>query len=166
MSRVVLVFSGPGEIPECDLQAIRRHAGVTVIDHRRSNALLLEVDGSASEFLADEPGEPLRAPAHGRVVAYDMDGHIVQDFDDQVPLNAPWGMALAPDNFGALSGNAILALNRGAKMGGFAHDTGEGSISRYHREPGGDLVWEIGSGYFGARKPDGSFSDERFAENA
>ncbi|GAA7768976.1 hypothetical protein HpMS107_50070 [Helicobacter pylori] len=53
MSRVVLVFSGPGEIPECDLQAIRRHAGVTVIDHRRSNALLLEVEGSASEFLAD-----------------------------------------------------------------------------------------------------------------
>jgi glutamate synthase domain-containing protein 2 len=69
-------------------------------------------------------------------------------------------------SFGSLSANAILALNRGAKMGGFAHDTGEGSISRYHREPGGDLVWEIGSGYFGARKPDGSFSDDRFAENA
>lgn len=69
-------------------------------------------------------------------------------------------------SFGALSANAILALNRGAKMGGFAHDTGEGSISRYHREPEGDLIWEIGSGYFGARKPDGGFSDERFAENA
>jgi glutamate synthase domain-containing protein 2 len=69
-------------------------------------------------------------------------------------------------SFGALSANAILALNGGAKMGGFAHDTGEGSISRYHREPGGDLIWEIGSGYFGARKPDGGFSDERFAENA
>ena len=69
-------------------------------------------------------------------------------------------------SFGSLSANAILALNRGAKLGGFYHDTGEGSISRYHREPGGDLVWEIGSGYFGARKPDGSFSDDRFAENA
>jgi glutamate synthase domain-containing protein 2 len=69
-------------------------------------------------------------------------------------------------SFGSLSANAILALNRGAKMGGFAHDTGEGSISRYHREPGGDLIWEIGSGYFGCRNEDGSFSAERFVENA
>ncbi len=69
-------------------------------------------------------------------------------------------------SFGALSANAILALNKGAKMGGFAHDTGEGSISRYHREHGGDLIWEIGSGYFGCRNADGSFSAERFAENA
>ncbi len=69
-------------------------------------------------------------------------------------------------SFGSLSANAILALNRGAREGGFAHDTGEGSISRYHREPGGDLIWEIGSGYFGARRPDGSFCPERFAENA
>jgi len=69
-------------------------------------------------------------------------------------------------SFGALSPNAILALNRGAKLGGFAHDTGEGSISRYHREPGGDLIWELGSGYFGARNPDGSFSEERFVKNA
>ena len=69
-------------------------------------------------------------------------------------------------SFGALSGNAILALNAGAQRGGFAHDTGEGSISRYHREHGGDLVWEIGSGYFGCRNDDGSFSAERFAKNA
>lgn len=69
-------------------------------------------------------------------------------------------------SFGSLSGNAILSLNKGAKMGGFYHDTGEGSISRYHREPGGDLVWEIGSGYFGCRNEDGTFSEERFTENA
>lgn len=69
-------------------------------------------------------------------------------------------------SFGSLSGNAILALNKGAKLGNFAHDTGEGSISRYHREPGGDLIWEIGSGYFGCRQPDGTFSPERFAANA
>jgi len=69
-------------------------------------------------------------------------------------------------SFGALSGNAILALNAGARQGGFAHDTGEGSISRYHREHGGDLIWEIGSGYFGCRNDDGSFSAERFAQNA
>ncbi|MDP3824169.1 MAG: FMN-binding glutamate synthase family protein [Burkholderiales bacterium] len=69
-------------------------------------------------------------------------------------------------SFGALSANAILSLNAGAKRGNFAHDTGEGSISRYHRENGGDLIWEIGSGYFGCRNTDGSFSEERFTENA
>jgi glutamate synthase domain-containing protein 2 len=69
-------------------------------------------------------------------------------------------------SFGALSANAILALNAGAARGHFAHDTGEGSISRHHRENGGDLIWEIGSGYFGCRHPDGSFSEERFIENA
>jgi glutamate synthase domain-containing protein 2 len=69
-------------------------------------------------------------------------------------------------SFGALSANAIRALNKGAKMGGFAHDTGEGGLSSYHRENGGDIIWEIGSGYFGCRTPDGKFSPERFAEQA
>ncbi|HVF35343.1 MAG TPA: FMN-binding glutamate synthase family protein [Candidatus Saccharimonadia bacterium] len=69
-------------------------------------------------------------------------------------------------SYGALSPTAILALNAGAKRGRFYHDTGEGSISSYHREHGGDLVWEIGSGYFGCRNPDGSFSAERFRDNA
>jgi glutamate synthase domain-containing protein 2 len=69
-------------------------------------------------------------------------------------------------SFGALSANAIRALNRGAKLGGFAHDTGEGGFSQYHREFGGDIIWEIGSGYFGCRNPDGSFAAERFAAAA
>ena len=69
-------------------------------------------------------------------------------------------------SFGALSANAIRALNAGAKRGGFYHDTGEGSISPYHREFGGDLVWELGSGYFGCRNDDGTFSEERFAAQA
>jgi glutamate synthase domain-containing protein 2 len=74
-------------------------------------------------------------------------------------------------SFGALSANAIMALNEGARRGGFAHDTGEGSISRYHRgettdSMGGDLIWEIGSGYFGCRHDDGSFNAELFAKNA
>jgi glutamate synthase domain-containing protein 2 len=69
-------------------------------------------------------------------------------------------------SFGALSANAILALNGGARAGGFMHDTGEGSISAYHRQNGGDLVWEIGSGYFGCRDENGQFSEERFAANA
>ncbi|MDU8945143.1 FMN-binding glutamate synthase family protein [Ovoidimarina sediminis] len=69
-------------------------------------------------------------------------------------------------SFGALSANAILALNTGAKMGGFAHDTGEGGVSRYHREGGGDLIYEIGSGYFGCRTAEGAFDPERFADTA
>ena len=69
-------------------------------------------------------------------------------------------------SFGALSANAVMALNLGAKKGNFAHDTGEGSISRYHRLHGGDLIWEIGSGYFGCRTEDGQFDPKKYAENA
>jgi glutamate synthase domain-containing protein 2 len=69
-------------------------------------------------------------------------------------------------SFGSLSANAIRALNKGAKLGGFAHDTGEGGISPHHREFGGDLIWEIGSGYFGCRTADGNFDPIRFAEQA
>jgi glutamate synthase domain-containing protein 2 len=69
-------------------------------------------------------------------------------------------------SFGALSPNAVKALNKGAAMGQFAHDTGEGSISRHHREPGGDLIWQIASGYFGCRTPEGRFDPVRFTEQA
>jgi glutamate synthase domain-containing protein 2 len=69
-------------------------------------------------------------------------------------------------SFGALSANAIRALNGGAKAGGFAHDTGEGGFSPYHGEKGGDIIWEIGSGYFGCRTPEGAFSPEKFASVA
>jgi len=69
-------------------------------------------------------------------------------------------------SFGSLSANAIRALNAGARRGGFYHDTGEGSISVYHRENGGDLVWEIGSGYFGCRDEESRFDPERFKRNA
>ena len=67
-------------------------------------------------------------------------------------------------SFGSLSANAILALNAGAKAGGFCHNTGEGGLSPYHLEPGGDLVWQIGTGYFGCRREDGGFDPERFAD--
>jgi glutamate synthase domain-containing protein 2 len=69
-------------------------------------------------------------------------------------------------SFGSLGANAIRALNKGARMGGFAHDTGEGSISRYHQEHCGDLIWEIGSGYFGCRTADGLFDPDGFASKA
>lgn len=69
-------------------------------------------------------------------------------------------------SFGSLSASAIRALNAGAKRGGFYHDTGEGSLSDYHREGGGDIVWEIGSGYFGCRTADGRFDADAFARVA
>jgi glutamate synthase domain-containing protein 2 len=65
-------------------------------------------------------------------------------------------------SFGALSKNAIMALNRGAKLGGFSHNTGEGGLSPYHLEHGGDIVWQIGTGYFGCRDDDGNFDAEKF----
>ena len=69
-------------------------------------------------------------------------------------------------SFGSLSGNAIEALNTGAKMGNFAHDTGEGSVSRYHKTGGGDLIYQVASGYFGCRAEDGGFDPEKFSKTA
>lgn len=67
-------------------------------------------------------------------------------------------------SFGSLSANAVLAMNTGAKMGGFAHNTGEGGLSPYHLKPGGDLIWQIGTGYFGCRTKEGNFNPDLFAE--
>jgi glutamate synthase domain-containing protein 2 len=80
----------------------------------------------------------------------------------------PYDMALlnvSAMSFGALSGAALTALNRGAAKGGFAHDTGEGGLTRYHLE-GADVIWELGSGYFGARTKDGGFDEATFRDKA
>ena len=69
-------------------------------------------------------------------------------------------------SFGSLSKNAILALNKGAKLGGFAHNTGEGGLSTYHLKPGGDIIWQVGTGYFGCRTLDGGFDPSAFTDNA
>jgi glutamate synthase domain-containing protein 2 len=98
----------------------------------------------------------------------------IQDTDFRVAVGGPdckqpYSMSvfnISAMSFGALSANAVLALNEGARLGNFAHDTGEGGISRYHRQPGGSLVWNIGSGYFGCRDKDGRFSEEAFVRNA
>jgi glutamate synthase domain-containing protein 2 len=98
----------------------------------------------------------------------------IEDFDFRVKVGGndckqPYSCSvfnISAMSFGALSANAVRALNKGAKLGNFAHDTGEGSISRYHREHGGDLIWEIASGYFGCRTPEGQFDPERFAAQA
>ncbi len=69
-------------------------------------------------------------------------------------------------SYGSLSRNAVLALNTGARLGHFAHNTGEGGLSPHHLEPGGDLIWQIGTGYFSCRTPDGRFNPDAFAERA
>jgi glutamate synthase domain-containing protein 2 len=100
--------------------------------------------------------------------------HHIENTDFRVMVGgpacrAPYALSLfnvSAMSFGALSGNAVRALNKGARLGGFAHDTGEGGISRYHREFGGDLIWEIGSGYFGCRTGEGDFCPDRFAAQA
>ncbi len=69
-------------------------------------------------------------------------------------------------SYGSLSPHAIEALSEGARMGNFAHNTGEGAISPYHIRGGGDLVWQIGTGYFGCRDRDGGFDASKFSDNA
>jgi glutamate synthase domain-containing protein 2 len=69
-------------------------------------------------------------------------------------------------SFGSLSENAILALNGGAKLGNFAHNTGEGGLSEHHLQPGGDIFWQIGTGYFSCRHTDGTFDYDAFAQRA
>ena len=81
----------------------------------------------------------------------------------------PYSMSLlnvSAMSFGALSGNALRALNKGAAMGGFAHDTGEGGLTPFHLDSGADVIWEIGSGYFGTRTQEGDFDPKRFAEQS
>jgi glutamate synthase domain-containing protein 2 len=102
-------------------------------------------------------------------INHSMVPSVLHDHDYRVVIGAgcaqPYSASvfnISAMSFGALSANAIRALNKGAKLGNFYHDTGEGSLSAYHRENGGDIVWEIGSGYFGCRNEDGSFSAERF----
>lgn len=98
----------------------------------------------------------------------------IQDTDFRVKIGGPdcrqpYDASLyniSAMSFGALSANAILALNNGARMGGFAHDTGEGGISKYHTQGGGDIIYEIGSGYFGCRDSQGKFSQALFAKQA
>jgi glutamate synthase domain-containing protein 2 len=85
--------------------------------------------------------------------------------DCQKPYQASL-LNISAMSYGALSKNAILALNKGAKIGGFAHNTGEGGISPYHLEHGGDLIWQIGTGYFGCRTEEGGFDADLFAQKS
>ncbi|OZG73014.1 FMN-binding glutamate synthase family protein [Hahella sp. CCB-MM4] len=85
--------------------------------------------------------------------------------DCRHPYNASL-LNISAMSFGALSKNAIMALNKGAGLGGFAHNTGEGGLSDYHLKHGGDIIWQIGTGYFGCRTPEGGFSEDAFQKKA
>jgi glutamate synthase domain-containing protein 2 len=85
--------------------------------------------------------------------------------DCKIPYSASI-LNISAMSFGSLSQNAIMALNGGAKLGNFAHNTGEGGLSPYHLKMGGDIFWQIGTGYFGCRNSDGTFNYEAFAERA
>jgi glutamate synthase domain-containing protein 2 len=118
----------------------------------------LDVHATGYEWI-NHSMAPTQLPSHDFRVLIGGGGSCTQPYNASV-------FNISAMSFGALSANAILALNGGAKKGGFAHDTGEGSISTHHRVHGGDLIWEIGSGYFGCRNDDGSFSEERFVASA
>jgi glutamate synthase domain-containing protein 2 len=75
-------------------------------------------------------------------------------------------MNISAMSYGALSKHAIMALNKGAKIGNFAHNTGEGGLSPYHLKHGGDIIWQIGTGYFGCRDSNGQFDREKFSQSA
>ena len=119
---------------------------------------LLDVYREGYEFIGHSTRpKPLADPATFRIV--------IGGPDCRRPYSASV-FNISAMSFGALSANAIRALNTGARMGGFSHDTGEGGLSPYHKECGGDVVWELGSGYFGCRTVDGHFDPGRFAEQA
>jgi glutamate synthase domain-containing protein 2 len=107
-------------------------------------------------------------------VNHSMQPKHLTDFDPRVKFGGPdctkpymsSVLNISAMSYGALSKNAIMSLNRGAKIGGFSHNTGEGSMSPYHLEHGGDIVWQIGTGYFGCRNDAGNFNPEKFRINA
>ena len=99
-------------------------------------------------------------PVHDRNPRIRFGGADCRQPYDASPLN------ISAMSFGALSRNAIMALNKGAKAGGFAHNTGEGGLSHHHLKYGGDLIWQIGTGYFGCRTAEGGFDEALFREKA
>ncbi|MEO0983042.1 MAG: glutamate synthase-related protein [Pseudomonadota bacterium] len=107
-------------------------------------------------------------------LSHSLNAQVPVDHDPRIAVGAgrcakPYDASLlniSAMSFGALGAKATEALNRGAAKGGFYHDTGEGGVSKFHKKGGGDLVWELGSGYFGARKKDGTFDPVQFQETA
>jgi len=111
--------------------------------------------------------ESVRRELQQYFVESDLDGAPVnREFRSLIYQRAKKDDDTRAMSYGALSRNAVMALNRGAKLGNFAHNTGEGGISDWHLEYGGDLIWQIGTGYFGCRTPVGAFDPALFAAQA
>ncbi|PCJ23877.1 MAG: FMN-binding glutamate synthase family protein [SAR86 cluster bacterium] len=111
-------------------------------------------------------GDGYRSLAHSMKVAQVSEEHVRVTFGGPAckkPYSAS-RLNISAMSFGSLSSTAIAALNRGAALGNFAHNTGEGGISQYHLQHGGDIIWQIGTGYFGCRNNDGSFDDDAFTK--
>lgn len=158
--------------PEIQQYFIETNTGGTPFDRETRDLVYARAKG-------DEDSQPFGTERDVNAVGYEFVTHSLRASHASGPIprvtlggpecTQPYDIALlnvSAMSFGALSGNAIEALNGGAALGGFAHDTGEGAISPYHLKHGGDLIWEIGSGYFGCRTPEGRFDPESFAEKA
>ncbi|MFC4605572.1 FMN-binding glutamate synthase family protein [Rhodococcus kronopolitis] len=158
--------------PEIQQYFIESPTGGTPFDRETRDLVYERAKGTKD----DEPfgtERDVQAPGH-EFMTHSLRARMANDQVPTVRLGGPqctlpYDIALlnvSAMSFGSLSATAVEAMNAGAARGGFAHDTGEGGISPYHRRHGGDLIWEIGSGYFGCRTTAGDFDPEQFAEKA
>ena len=157
MLRQYIVESDNEEVPFSNVQR-------TIVKQRAKNALDVRPFGTELDVYAERYEWINHSMAPSRIDSHDFRVPVGGEASTQ-PYSASV-FNISAMSFGAISPNAIRALNEGARRGGFYHDTGEGSLSPYHRENGGDIVWELGSGYFGACERAGVFSEARFAEKA
>jgi glutamate synthase domain-containing protein 2 len=140
---------------------------------REQRALVYQRAKNVRDTLPFGTVRDVGAPGFGWI-SHSIRPHEIKNSDFRVTIGGPdcthpYSASLfniSGTSFGAVSGNAIMALNRGAKLGGFAHNTGEGSISRYHRRHGGDIIWQVATGYFGCRTPEGRFDSASFVKQA
>ena len=157
MLRQYIVESDNEEVPFSNVQR-------AIVKQRAKNALDVRPFGTELDVYAERYEWINHSIAPSRVESHDF-RVLVGGSECRQPYSASV-FNISAMSFGAISPNAIRALNEGARRGGFYHDTGEGSLSPYHRENGGDIVWELGSGYFGACERAGVFSEARFADKA
>jgi hypothetical protein len=140
------------------------HEERAMVYRRAKNVSSVEPFGSLLDI--DKPPYEWLAHSIGAVHPEDKDPRVLIGAPGTAKPYSASVLNISAMSFGSLGAHAVEALNRGAAKGGFFHDTGEGGISRYHKAGGGDLVWELGSGYFGCRGRDGRFDPVQFQETA
>jgi glutamate synthase domain-containing protein 2 len=157
MLRQYIVESDNEEVPFSHVQR-------KIVKQRAKNALGLRPFGSELDVYAERYEWINHSMTPSRIDHHDF--RVMVGSAECVRPYSASVLNISAMSFGAISPSAIRALNEGARRGGFYHDTGEGSLSPYHQENGGDIVWELGSGYFGACARAGIFSEEKFVEKA